>query len=259
MQREKISMFTTIDCEVLKEKIAGYISRKPIYSNYFGIDFENVEYIEYLDTLLIRKSYETFSRIYFLSSNASQLIDLLKTLSSDDIINIPSKTQVSASLSEILSESGYLLFKTYVRLYNNHHEQRGEFVESFATTDDVDTMYTILYSNFCPYTDHLPSKAELTDMARNKQIIVNRDDNKEVTGLLAFSLAKTRCYFSVLINTAEGSGGLLLLLKGFDYITSKNITQSYLWVADTNHKMLNIYFSLGYQLDGLKDYTFVKQ
>ncbi|GHV64667.1 hypothetical protein FACS1894199_03470 [Bacteroidia bacterium] len=246
---------------ILQKKVVNFISRKPIYSNYFGIDLEKVEYIECSDTLLLRKPYETFSRIYFLSTNANQLIDLLRTLSADDIINIPSKNGLSSSLLQTLSAGGYSLFETYVRLYNNNSESRDKFVDDcFARIEDVPIMYHILYANFCPYTDTLPSKDELTNMVLNKQLIVCRNEREEVTGLVAFTLMKSRCYFSILINVGGGAtDGLNLLFKGFDYIASKNITQYYLWAKETNHRAVNLYFALGCKLDGLKDYTFIKQ
>ncbi|MDR3339757.1 MAG: hypothetical protein LBT25_06670 [Candidatus Symbiothrix sp.] len=251
--------FIVGDSAVLKGKIAEFISRKPPYSNYFGIDFENVDYIECSETLLLRKSYDNFSRIYYLSSNAAQLVGLLGYLSGKDIINIPSKAELSVGLTDLLLSGGYALYATYERQVNNHVESRGEFAGYFAEQEDVSTIYDILYLKFNPFTDRLPSRQELMEMVDKKEILVNRDGENKVTGILTFTLKKAVCNFNHLIDTTESSNGLFLLLKMFDYMGENHVAQSAIWVNINNQKMKKIYQILGYKPDGLKDYTFIKQ
>ena len=250
-------MFSIIDKSLLKTKIDYFLSQKLTFSNYYGIDLTDVECMEGLETLILKKNYEGYSRIYFLSNNSDQLIMLLSLLSANDIINIPSKTGISTDLQNILNKSGYLLYDTYMRLYNHNNKRHGKFIENFALIEDVPAIYNLIYSNFVPFTDHLPSRNELTEMVKNKQIFVNRQNN-EITGVLGVEYGTSICYLSLLIDITEHRNGLFLLFNFFGYMASININKTYLWINCNNLKVIKMYQLMGYKEDGLKDFTFTK-
>jgi hypothetical protein len=216
--------------------------------------------MENSETLILKKKFEGYSRIYFLSNNSDQLIELFKTLSEDDIINIPSKIDINSNLQKILTDSNYSLYETYTRLYNNNLPKSfNKFIDNFATIDDIPLIYDILYSNFVPFTDHLPSKEELVEMINNRQIFVNRNDSNEVTGVLGVEYKTARCYLSLFIDKTESYNGLFLLFNFFSYMRSLNINRSYIWTNCNNIKTIKLYQFLGYKEDGLKDYTYTKR
>jgi hypothetical protein len=252
-------MWKKIEQVSLQSKISDFLTKKPLYSNYFGVKLDDVEHIEYPQTLVIRKPFETFTRIYYLSNNADELVKILKKMSRDDIINIPSRGKdLPNSMKDVLFSSGYYLYATYVRLYNHHIKAQKEFIESFANINDLETMYEMLYEHFIPFADHLPTRSELVDMVNNKQILVNRDNYGKVTGLLGFERNKNYWYCSLLLDKSGGANGLMLIFKLYIHMAANNVERLYCWVRNTNETMLKIYKVLKYQLDGLKDYIFVK-
>ena len=91
-------MFVTADIPLLKEKTAVFLSGRPAFSNYYGFDLSDTQYVELPDTLVLRKTYESYCRIYFLSNSAIELKQVLNGLTPQDIINIPSKSPVDQTL-----------------------------------------------------------------------------------------------------------------------------------------------------------------
>jgi hypothetical protein len=251
--------FFSIDIEMLKEKINNFLSRKPIYSNYYGIDLKDTRYFEDSETLLLSKPFETFNRIYLFSMDASLLIKHLQALNSFDIINIPSKKNINESMYEILQCGGYFLCGVYERWFNNTNPSKSKFTGTFASNKDVKTIYDIIYSVFNPFLDHLPSLQELDEMILNQQILVRKDEQNNVTGIFIVTLEISKCYFNCWVDKVGGGNGLLLLFNVFNYMKTKSIEKSYLWINSNNVAVKQIYQIFGYKPDGLKDYTFVKQ
>ena len=107
--------FKKNDKEALDIKIKEGISKRPRYKNCYLPNLDDTEYVELPETLVVRKRFDTFNRIYFLSNNAEELILVLKDLGENDIINIPSKQELDKSLVETLHQGGYELFQTFER------------------------------------------------------------------------------------------------------------------------------------------------
>jgi hypothetical protein len=246
-----------VDSTYIKEKISILLSLKPMYSNYFGLNLDDVEYIEKANTLVVIKPYESFRRVYFISTDEDELIEILKILPNSDVINIPTKTEISGSLQNILSKSGYSLFEVYHRMYNNKIEQQGIKVESFALLEDIPAIYERLYSLFVPFSDWLPTKKDLENMVENKQIYIIRDENNAVVVATAFKIEKTSCYWSFLYSSVKG-GAKKVTMHLFDYLSSLGIKRVYFWVREGNVAIDGFQKSLGSVYDGLKDYTFTK-
>ena len=179
----------------------------------------------------------------------------------DDIINIPSKQELDKSLVETLHQGGYELFQTFERYYNNHVEHRGAFNGEFATENDAQQIYDLLYANFIPYTDHLPSMSEIHDRIRNKEIFVTRDKaTGKVSGLFSLTFEKQRCFFTLWINTSgDINESLSLYFNAFNYMHEKGYEKAYLWVREDNKFSKPIHLIHGFIFDGLKDYTFIKK
>jgi hypothetical protein len=251
--------FFTIDDKALKEKIISFLGRKPVYSNYYGVDLKDVQYFEDSETLILLKPFETFNRIYFLSMDALLLINHLKVLGQHDIINIPSKKNIDESLYNVLKHSGYHICGIYERWYNNSNPSKEEFNGIFASINDIKTIYDIIYSVFNPFLDHLPSLQKLREMILNQQVLVNKDEKDNVQGVFIFTLENTKCYFNCWVDKVGGGAGLLLLFNMFNYMKIRNIEKSYLWINSGNTIVKKIHQLFGAKPDGLKDYTFIKQ
>ncbi|MDP4276038.1 MAG: hypothetical protein Q8914_00240 [Bacteroidota bacterium] len=253
-------MFIPADHHQLKEKVACILSKRPAFSNYYGVDLTDTQYIELPESLILKKNHETYSRIYFLSNNAVELMRVLKRLMPEDIINIPSKTAIDQSLEMILVTGGYKLCGIYERLYKNSNKSSGPFIQCYARPDELEAIYTLLYSHFNPYLDHLPSREELRRMIEHEQALVNRHEQSgDVTGVIIYTREQSRIYFNCWLDHTGWDNALFLLFNMFNYMGEHQIEKSYFWYDSMNKLNKKMYKILDYQPDGLKDYVFVKQ
>lgn len=251
--------FVETDRDTLESVIRKHQSHKPKFSNYFFIDLDNVSYYEVSDTLILIKYYEHFHRVYFLSNNSETLVDILNKLSSNDVINIPFKRDLSKDILDVLYKSGYTLFEVYERMYNSKVDYRGNFNANLANSSDVSDLYNLMMDNFNPFTDTLPNKTEIKDLIDKKWVLVSRGDDQRVNGTLILKFEPKKCYFYIWVSSSNFRESLNLFLNGFNYMHEKGYEMAYLWVRQSNNKPRKLYQTLGFQFDGLKDYTFTKQ
>jgi len=154
-------MFVNAEKELIQSLVTSYLSRKPKYSNYFGIDLDGVQYFENNDCLVLKANFNNYSRIYFMSNDSAELTKVLQLLSSNDVVNIPSKNLIREPLLNILKTGGFSIEGTYERYYNNINKfAKGKFVECYANIEELNQIHDLIYSTFNPYLDHLPSKQE---------------------------------------------------------------------------------------------------
>ena len=252
-------MFLRGEKQEIQKYIADLYGSKPLYSNYYGLDLEDVRYKKGTNTLLLKKQFGDFSRLYFVSSDKEELLSLLKEIGNGVAINIPAKGSID-DMEELLNNSGFSCIGVYERYFNILRKKSGVPVECFANVDDLNQIYDLLYNNFSPITDWLPNRDELVSMIKNKQIFVTKEDGK-VKGVLTYTLQGVKFYLSAWIakevNDIKRSG-MFLLLNFFSYVRSLNGNYVYGWVNSENHKVHDMHLVLGGKFDGLKDYTFTK-
>lgn len=251
--------FELLSLEETQLLVRQFTSKKVRYNNYFMNDLAGMESFHTSDTLLLKKDYGEFCRVYFISDSDEELVECLRELDSKDAINIPTKRQLDEKIIGILNEGGYKLLTTYERLYKNTNEGRGEFEEAYAESRDVNDIESLLIAQlFNPISDRIPSREEIHEMVANKQVLVNRDDNGKVNGALIFDFEGKKCNFLEWASTASVGESLFLYLNAFNLMAEKGIERSTIWVRSDNERPKKIYLSWGYQPDGLKDYTFLK-
>ena len=219
---------------------------------------EGVSYYEVDNTIVLKKKYDTFNRIYFLSNDESQLISILSQLGEKDAINIPLKKEMAEPLRMIFQKSGYQCTGIYERMYKNENIECESFNGVFAKEKDVDAIYNLLYDNFDPIPDRLASRKEIIDMVSKNEILVHHSSEELVDGLIMFTIDGNKCNFHAWISKSPVSESITLFLEAFNYIESLGISKSTLWVNETNISAKRIYEMLGYKYDGLKDFTFLK-
>ena len=244
---------------LLDGKIKEFISARPRYNNCFFPELDQVSYIETDNSLILKKKYESFNRIYFMSNDAEELVSILSSLDKDDIINIPSKKGIQEDLNTILTKEGYSLFATYERMYNNLVEPRGQFDAELANLADVEGIYQLLHNHFNPYTDTLPTREYISELIEKKWVLINRnEDTKEVEGTLLLRFEPQKCHYYIWVDSSNFTKALNLFINGFNYMNEKGYEKAYLWVRSTNVRPKKIYETLGFKYDGLKDYTYTK-
>ena len=239
---------------ILKQYIDEFFSRKLIYNNYYGIDLKNSDFFLTKGTLIIRKRFEGFFRVYILSDNKDSLTDNLREIGGGYVINIPSKGDVTL-WEAILSQSNFRKIAVYLRMYKKTFERRGEFIECYALESDIEQIRYILYKVFSPITGWLPGDMELMQMILNKQVFVDRDE-KGISSVLIFTIKNRKIEFRAWASLR--GQGLFLFYNAFNLMTELGIGHAYLWTNENNHKAKRIYELLGFERDGLKDHIFLK-
>lgn len=226
------------------------------FSNYYGFELVNLEYHHSAETLLIKKTFLGFSRLYILSNNENELISLLTQLGPNYVINIPSKKGIN-DWGVILAKAGFKPFSTFKRYFYSSIKKRGEFKKSFACLADISSIKGLLLQHFSPITGHLPDDKKLSEMIENKQILVNRNKSTDVVeGVIGFSIEKTKCYIPFWVDLS--GFGLSLLFNLFNLLIDNEIGYVYFWINDENTETIGIHAKLGAKPDGLADYVFLK-
>lgn len=252
-------MFNKIQIDKLDEKIDSYRHTHPKYTNYFMPELSDMEYWEGEHTLLLKKVYEGYNRIYFLSNNRDELMESLSDLSKYDSINVPYRRERNQDLYQTLIDGGYILFQTYERLSNFSIEQRGEFVENYANLDDVNDIDELLHKHFHPISDRLPSKDDLIKYVSNNQVQVCRDkDTQKVKGVIIFEICGKLCNFLEWASDASVGESLFLYMNAFNMLVQNGVNKCTLWVRCGNKRARQIYDILGFHADGLLDDTYLK-
>ena len=254
----EIIAFKPVSQEQLRGIVSEFSFPKPVFSNYYNNHIERAQCVLLPDTLVIRSQYDSFNRVYFLSRNGEELESVLRLLDKKDTINCPARNEINESLMKVLSHSGYQIDAIYERMNKTKNEDCEEFNGQFAVKEDLDGIISLLYETFNPIYSHLPDREELLNMIMNNQILVNYDANNIVNGLIMWSIDGKVCNFHAWTSKAPGNESLSLFFEAFNYIESRGVHRSTLWVNETNTSAKSVYEMMGYQKDGLKDYIFVK-
>jgi len=241
--------------EEYKQKIFLFRS----YSNYFGQEFaEGDLYVSTDHTFILAKPAENFYRLYVSSDNRDDLTGLLKSMKGVNVLNIPTKSDISA-WKQLMSDAGYDNIGVYERFYYSEFRTGGDLYKIiYARESDLEEIYNMYsnYEGFTPYTDHLPSRKELKDFINNGIVILDKQDDK-ICGVHIFSIEGKKCVLRLLMNM--NNNGLKLILDMFDIVSLKGASSASGWVNTENIKAKSIYQLMGARLDGLKDYTFIKR
>lgn len=228
-----------------------------LYNNFYGVgEADECDIATGLNTVLIRKKEFDFFRLFMMSIDEAELETMLLQLSDFDYaVNIPSKTSVD-NWNSLLLKCGFEFLDVYSRYYNNNIKSFPTSINTFASVDEVDSVADLLYGNFSKYTDHLPSKKELCQMATKKQIIADYKDGK-ICGVLIYTITGNKGYQNAWID--EGDNGIALLFKVKSIFIERGIKYCYYWIKDMNKDVIKMHAMMGGKPDGLKDYNYLKR
>lgn len=228
-----------------------------LFNNFFGVNNnEDYECYHTEKTVLVRKKEFNFFRLYVISIDEAELSLLLKELNDNEyVINIPSKTSID-NWDTLLRGCGFGFLDVYSRYYNNNIKTFPTVIDSFATSDEIDDIASLLYDNFSLYTDHLPTRKELEQMVANRQIITDHQ-NGRVCGVLIYTIMGNKGYQNAWID--KGENGLGLLFKVKSIFIENGIKYCYYWIKDTNKSVIKMHTMMGGRPDGLKDYSYLKK
>lgn len=252
----KLKMFNSIEIQQLTNIVDERCSFKYTWNNYFGIDLHDVECYLQNDILVLKKSFGDYSRIYLMTNSEIELIDVLKTLPKNSIINIPSRKGIDI-WKTVFERSGYSPLAVYRRYVYTTYKKGNSRNIHYAKLSDIEYLLRDLNHFFSPLTGHLPNKMQLTKFVKNENIVVDRDlQTGEIKGALCFDISGKRC--ELLFWFHYGGNGLALLYNVFYLCHEKGVKNILFWVNDDNISTIGIHKMLGAKEDGLVDYLFNK-
>jgi len=247
-------MFKKEKAEIVEEFIEEIYDKGTVLSNYFTLDLDDIEYFKTEFSIVLRKTFTGFARLYFLTNNIEDLKLVLNQIEGTSVVNIPTKDDIK-EFDNVMTSSGFSLFKIYEVYVNNESRGNDVFVDQFAKHEDFESVKHLLYSELDIFADHLPNDDELVQMIRNKQVLVNYE-NDIIAGVFIFSLHGKKCYFNYWVDTSKN--GLFLIFNMYNFLKQKDITYAYLWVNTKNEKVKKIHKLFGCQPNNTKDYIYIK-
>lgn len=237
----------------MSELIDSRICRKYLYTNFYGIDYSDTSILKTENSLFISKDFGEFSRIYILSNEKDEIVNVLSKLSSNSVINIPSRKGIEDWI-QILNMSGYRQIALYHRyIYRKYPQRRSKKLE-FANEKDHSQIAYFLKKYFSPITGHLPNDVELFNLIANKNILVNRDNEHNVNGAICFNIENKKCYLAFWFD--ESGMGLSLLNNVFSICSENDVKTICFWVNEENVDVIKMHTLFGALPDGMKDYIF---
>jgi hypothetical protein len=248
--------FGTEPLDILETLVNDFFGRKLIFNNYFGISLEDVDFVKTEHSLILRKSYVSFYRIYVMSDDENDLIILLKGIQKNHSINIPTKKDITI-WDKVLVVSGFDNFAIYERHFNTKKfEKRGELTECYAKESDFEEIRNSLYSTFSPITGWLPNEKELKQKISNKQIMINRDE-QGLSGIIVYTINNKKADLNAWVGLR--GQGIYLFLDMFNLLAEKEVKIAHAWINEKNTSVKKIYKIMGFVPDGLKDYIYIKK
>jgi hypothetical protein len=248
--------FEAVSIEQIESYINDFFSQKLIFNNYFGIDLSDVEIVKTSKSLIIRKPFVGFHRIYVLSVDESDLISVLKDIPVDHAVNIPTKKDITL-LEEILLKGGFSKFASYERYRNvKKFVKSGELIDYYANPSDFDEIKAGLHSVFSPVTGWLPDDNALGVMIENKQVMINRDD-QGLSGIIIYTINNKKADLNAWVGWR--GQGIYLFLNMFNLLAEKEVRIANAWINQINSSVKKMYKIMGFKPDGLKDYTYLKK
>ena len=237
-----------------KSLLTKYLALKPKYSNYFFQDLNQALFFSTEKSLLFSLNDNSINRIYFISSDLEELRNILFSLKSGIVINIPTKGDISF-WRDLFTDCGFILNATYERFYYDSNHTDDRFSCEFADYSTKVWILDRLSLYFNPVNDRIPSEPELNSMITNNQVLINRVYNN-IAGFMIFSIQGKKCYLNCWYD--ESGNGIYLINNIFALMMTKEINYIYFWVNSLNQKVQKLHKILGAKSDGLKDYTFLK-
>lgn len=208
-------------------------------------------------------------RVYFTADNPEDLAAVLERFGEGAGIEIIGKT-LDDETRNALEKAGFKSFCVYLRatipnlkedIYKNLPERfQGvkcwDYIE-YATLDDLDAIYDMLYETFKPLTSHLQDREELKQQILDKRFVVSRTDG-EVSGLMSYEYQGRKLYMEHAVNRGASINMHAMYFALLEKAIDDGINTAYTWMRDDNDRVLAFTRRYGYVIEDIKNYVFQK-
>lgn len=189
-------------------------------------------------------------------------------LISDIICEFVYKREQNPLIKDILEMLGFEAFINRVRMSRRQKVEyeiydSNEHVVVPALIDQVDEIQELSSKVFDKYTSNLPSRNELEDTIRKKEILIIRNKNyNEFLGFIKYSINKNVATIDQLI-VKEKARGLKIASKLVNYYLDKvvdaNSYRANLWVQVGNKSARKLYENNGYIYENLYSNSYLRK
>lgn len=266
-----------IDAEEIITVIDTIRKSKNYFTNYYGGTTELMKMLSddlvkvYYDNgaVFLLEDKQNYFEIYFYCIDTESLKRADKAIKQyvhrrvPVILHCLGKETEYCQYSELLEETGFILYKRYRRKILIPSDIKGNVGESlveYAKESDIDIVYHMLYETFDILSDRLPSQKDLGVFIEQKSIIVEKVSGN-IVGCIIFEDKKRSSYVrSICIKSNYRNQGIGKKL--FNRYISQHLgnTQKFeLWVEEGNNYAIRLYEKLGYQDEGLRDHIFINK
>jgi hypothetical protein len=261
-----VSSFSPADAAVLQKALDGLKRRnagqRPLTNYFFQalVKASNLRMLESARSLCFLHDEWGFSRLYFCTFDAAGLEEELQRVNWPPIVVADwISKEGPAPIDPLLKNLGFHFHAIYDRIiYKNLRRECANAYLSLADLSDRDAIHTLLFQVFDKYADHIMSLDELSELIAHEQVILSRDAQRSIDGLVIFPITGDNCNFNFLYN-GGGSLNLSRLLGNFyGVLTERNVQSGFSWVRRTRPLVLKLHESFGWKKDGIVDYIYLR-
>lgn len=249
------------------------LKNKKIITNYYNnlsCNDEVVCYDEKDNSIIFTLKGDKLDRLFFYSSNELELIDLLKACNSECIIDYITNTDYK-SVDEIMERSGFYRYAIYKRVVNTKLEYSildnmpsflvGKDIESsgkYANENDIFEIHEIMYKYFDEVCDHIIPISELRRLAKNRNIVIEREGRKLVTFNVNEQFGR-RLHMRYSYNSGSKDNMHSIYLNVFKKAIDNGATYTYSWINEKNLRSLNFHKRYNINFDGMLNLIYTKK
>lgn len=243
----------------LKKRYAG---QKPL-TNYFHQRLEQVANLRMLESarsVCFLFDEWDFARLYFYTFDVTELGITLQGLNWPPILVTDwISKDGTAPIESALTSAGFHLHAIYDRIiYKILRREVTNAHLTFAVPSDCREIHALLFRVFDKYADHIMPLEELRQLISREQVILSRNIERMIDGLVVLPTNGQNCNFNFLYSTG-GSLNLSRLLGNFyGVLTERGIQTGFSWVRRTRPLVLKLHQSFGWKTDGLVDYIYMR-
>jgi hypothetical protein len=233
-----------------------------VFTNYFRQEMVGPQILTAATarSVLLANDEHDFFRLYFFTSDLADLEQILRDVDFPGSVVAGYLTKAAdENIAAAFHQSGFNPIATYRRMISYQlPPQRPNPALEYATTADVQQLYEGLFQTFNKYTDHLPTKDRLHGYIENQWVIVNRDAG-QIRGAVCFQLEGPRVNYNYIYNLSGNGLDFLRLQNNFyGVMNQRGIRAGFLWIDQSNTRLVSVYQSTGWRFDGLQDHFFLR-
>lgn len=203
-----------------------------------------------------------FLNLFYFASGADTLKEALSatSLQKQTSLDIVSKAEAPVEMA-VFQEQG---FESYKRLYRMSHIGQLPFDPSLANETpkadnrELEIVRNMLYTNFDPLSEQIPTLYELNEINQKGGVIVYKED-QEVCGFSIFEDKGLTWYWRYwFVSEQHRNKGIGSKLYNGSVKTSLQSKRQILWVIDDNENAIKRHTHFGFRQENLFDYVLLK-